>query len=83
MLGGELCGDVHPKLGNPAGSVARENFRNIDIHANSSGVHEAFKANIPTFSGVARLVEREEGERLDKQNSTSCVKCLHVPFCWT
>ena len=57
LLGDEWYGDVYLELDNPTDGVAHENFRSTDIHANSSGVHAAFKANIPTVSGVARLVE--------------------------
>lgn len=73
---------MYPELDNPADGVANKNSRSIDIHANSSGVHEAFKANIPPRSGVTQLVEQEEGNMLDK-TSPSYMTCLHVPFCWT
>ena len=58
---------MYPEPGNPADGVARENFRSVDINANSSGNHAAFKSNVPTLAGVARLVEREEGKRLDRK----------------
>ena len=67
LLGGESFADVYTDIEDITGNESRGNFRSVNIDSNHSESRTKFQTKIPTLSGVARMVAREEGKTLDKK----------------
>lgn len=67
LLGGESLADVYTDIDGTIDHENKDTFRNIIIESKNSKPNTKCEAKIPTLSGVARMIAREEGKRLDEK----------------